>query len=115
MKTKPKNSTTASDQEALKRAELVLKVRSGQISAAAAAQQLGISRKTYYKWEKRALQGMLEALCERSSGRPASVADEEKQTLKKRLAQLEKELILMKESAELHKLLGTATTAEKKG
>jgi transposase len=115
MKFKSKNQSQTNEQEALKRAELILKVRSGQISAAAAAQQLGVSRKTYYKWEKRALQGMLGALCERNSGRPASVPDEEKQTLKKRLAQREKELILMKESAELHKLLGTATTAEKKG
>ena len=44
-------------QEALarQRAALIVAVQSGQITASEAAQQLGISRKTYYQWEKRAL------------------------------------------------------------
>jgi DNA-directed RNA polymerase specialized sigma24 family protein len=39
-----------------------MQVRSGLLSAQEAARQLGISRKTYYKWERRALAAMVEAL-----------------------------------------------------
>ena len=32
------------------RAQLIMKVRCGLMTAAEAAKQLGVSRKTYYKW-----------------------------------------------------------------
>jgi len=75
------------------------------MTAAQAAKQLGVSRKTYYKWEKRALEGMLEGLCERNSGRPASVPDEEKEGLRRKVQELERELRLKQQSEELRKLL----------
>ena len=50
------------DAIARQRAELIIQVRSGSLTAKAAAQQLGVSRKTYYKWEQRALEGILGAL-----------------------------------------------------
>lgn len=82
----------ATDREqARQRAEMILKVRSGLLSATEAAQALGVSRKTYYKWEKRGLAAMLEGLCERSSGRPASPGDGEKE-LKRTMAAMEKDL-----------------------
>ena len=43
------------------KAEMILKVRGGLMSAAEAARKLGISRKTYYKWERRGLEAMMEA------------------------------------------------------
>ena len=55
---------------AQEKAEMILKVRGGLLSAAEAARKMGISRKTYYKWEQRGLAAMMESLCERSSGRP---------------------------------------------
>jgi len=99
--------------EARKRADLILKVRSGMLSAAEAARQMGVSRKTYYKWESRALAGMLEGLSERSSGRPASVPDSEKEELKKRVSELEREVRLKQQRLELRTMLGT--DAKKKG
>ena len=72
------------------RAELIVEVRSGRITAKEAAKRLGVSRKTYYKWEKRALKGMVEALGERASGRPAAHIDREKQTLQEKSERLEK-------------------------
>ena len=57
------------------RAELILEVRGGQISATDAAKKLGVSRKTYYKWESRALKGMVKALNDRDRGRPRAAAD----------------------------------------
>ena len=74
------------------KAEMILKVRSGQLSAAEAARQLGVSRKTYYKWEQRGLEAMMEGLCERSSGRPPGEPDGEKETMRLRIRELENEL-----------------------
>lgn len=91
--------------QARHRAELILKVRSGELTATEAAEQLGVSRKTYYKWEQRALEGMLENLCERNSGRPACEPDEEKENLKKRVMELERELKAKQQREELRELL----------
>ena len=57
---------------ARQRAQLIMQVRSGLLSAQEAARQLGISRKTYYKWERRALAAMVEALGNRAQGRPSA-------------------------------------------
>jgi transposase len=95
------------------RAELILKVRSGELTATEAAKLLGVSRKTYYKWEQRALEGMLEGLCERNSGRPACEPDEEKENLKKKVMELERELKAKQQSEELRKML--KAEMEKKG
>lgn len=45
------------------------------MSALEAARQLGISRKSYYKWERRGLAAMIEALGNREQGRPPLRAD----------------------------------------
>jgi transposase len=74
------------------KAELILKVRAGLMSATEAAAELGISRKTYYKWERRALEAMVEGLCERIPGRPHGGSDTEKEELERRIRKLEKEL-----------------------
>lgn len=67
----PKQSQETRDVSAARRrAELILKVRNGECTATAAAAELGISRKNYYRWEKRAFQGMVDALAEKDSGRP---------------------------------------------
>jgi len=55
---------------ARQRAQLIMQVRSGVLSAQEAARQLGVSRKTYYQWERRALAAMVEALEKREPGRP---------------------------------------------
>jgi len=55
---------------ARQRAQLIMQVRSGLLSAQEAARQLGVSRKTYYQWERRALAAMVEALGNREHGRP---------------------------------------------
>ena len=52
------------------RAEVILKVRSGQMTATAAAQELGISRQQYYQWEQRALQALLTSLEDQQTAGP---------------------------------------------
>ncbi len=74
-------------------AELFLNVRNGELSAKKAASILGVSRKTYYKWEKRGLKGMLDGLAERQVGRPPPPPeDPEKLALKAEVEQLKKEV-----------------------
>ena len=75
------------------------------ITASEAAKELGVSRKTYYKWEKRGLTAMLTGLGARSPGRPTLEPDEEKDALKERILELEQELRLRQRSETLRELL----------
>jgi len=68
---------------ARQRAQLIMQVRSGLLSAQEAARQLGVSRKTYYQWERRALAAMVEALGNREHGRPPRSIDPEKKALQR--------------------------------
>ena len=99
--------------QARKKAELILRVRAGLMTATEAARELGISRKTYYKWEQRGLAAMLEGLCERSSGRPPSASDGRSDQQQKKIRELEKELEQKRKAEELRRLVNDM--AEKKG
>jgi len=74
---------------ARRRAELIVQVQSGLMTATEAARQLGVSRKTYYQWERRALSGMVDALQGKTGGRPSKPQDPEQEPLRKRLSELE--------------------------
>src|SRR6516164_1185806 len=87
------------------RASLIVQVRSGQLTARQAAQQLGISRQAFYKWEKRALQAMLQALEDQPPGRPPTPADPQKDQLQSRVAELEKQVRLYEQREQLRALL----------
>lgn len=87
------------------RASLILQVRAGQLTAQQAAQQLGISRQAFYKWEKRALKALLHALQDQPPGRPKGITDPEKDQLKTRVEQLEHQVRLYEQRDELRALL----------
>ena len=87
------------------RAELILKVRSGQMTATEAARTLGISRQQYYQWEQRALQALLSALEDQPTGRPRTPTDPEKEALQRRVQQLEQEVQRHQEREQLRQLL----------
>src|SRR5215470_16782814 len=87
------------------RASLIMQVRSGQITAQEAAQQLGISRQAFYKWEKRALKALLSALEDQPAGRPRGTTDPEKDQLKDRVEELERKVRLYEERDKLRALL----------
>ncbi len=53
-----------------------MKVRCGLMTATEAARQLGISRKTYYKWEQRGLEALLDGLEDKGAGRPEAAPEE---------------------------------------
>jgi transposase len=90
---------------ARERALVILRVRSGALTAKQGAQALGVSRKTYYQWEERALKAMALALENRVAGRPCVSTDEEKETLRKRIRELEKKLDLAEKALEAKELL----------
>lgn len=87
------------------RAQLILQVRSGQITAQQAAQQLGISRQAFYKWERRALKALLHALQDQPPGRPKGTTDPEKDQLQSRVQQLERQVRLYEEREKLRALI----------
>jgi transposase len=90
---------------ARQRAAVVFAVRSGQITAEEGAHRLGVSRKTYYEWERRALQAMTEAMEDRAPGRPTTPRDEEKQRLQEQVAELQKNLFVAKKTVEVRDML----------
>lgn len=90
---------------ARQRAQLIMQVRSGLLSAQQAARQLGISRKTYYKWERRALAAMVEALGNREHGRPPRTADPEKEALQRQTRELQAKLQVLEQTEQIRQRL----------
>ena len=88
-----------------RRASLILQVRAGQLTAHQAAQQLGISRQAYYKWERRALHALLNALEDQPPGRPKETTDPEKDRLQHRVEALERQVRLYEQREQLRALL----------
>lgn len=116
-------SDSEEKERARKRAAVVFAVRSGQITAEEGARRLGVSRKTYYEWESRALQAMTEAMEDRAPGRPAAPRDDEKQRLQEEIAELQRKLFVAEKTVEvrnmlhayeLHKAQGKRASEEKK-
>jgi hypothetical protein len=66
---------------------------------------LGVSRKTYYEWEGRALQAITEALEDRPPGRPKTEQDEEKQRLLEQIASLGDKLFIAEKTVEVRDML----------
>lgn len=119
-------SDSKDKERARQRAAVVFAVRSGQITAEEGARRLGVSRKTYYEWESRALQAMTVAMEDKTPGRPSTPQDEEKQRLQVEVAELQKKLFVAEKTQEVRDMLhayelhcagakkGTGTSEEKK-
>ncbi len=90
---------------ARERASIILQVRSGALTAKKGAEQLGISRKTYYEWEDRALKAMALALENHSPGRPPLPLDPDKEELQRKIQALEKKLYLTEKTVEVSDVL----------
>jgi transposase len=100
---------------ARERAMVILHVRSGALTAKEGAKLLGVSRKTYYEWEEKSLKAMTLALENRPAGRPPVPIDEEKETLRERVRELEKKLDLAEKTIEVKELLAAYDTFRDKG
>jgi len=95
-------------------ATVILRVRSGQITATEGAQILGISRKTYYQWEKKGLEAMMSELEQQTPGRPSRASNPELEAMLKKISQLEKELEVAKQTAEVRAILMDMNKAREK-
>jgi transposase len=91
--------------QARQRALLILQVQAGLISATEAARQLGISRKSYYQWEKRALTALLAATQQQPPGRPPKEADPQKEQLRRQVAELEQKVNELEQLMELRQVV----------
>ena len=91
--------------KARQRAEVIFKVRSGQMTATDAAAELGISRQQYYQWEQRALKALLMSLEDQPTGRPKTPTDPEKEKLQHRVEQLEQQVQEYQQKEQLRQLL----------
>jgi mannose/cellobiose epimerase-like protein (N-acyl-D-glucosamine 2-epimerase family) len=91
--------------KARQRAAVIFQVRSGQLTATAAAETLGISRQQYYQWEQRALQALLTALEDQPTGRPKTPTDPVKEKLQRRVEQLEQQVQQQQHRERLRQLL----------
>lgn len=92
--------------KARQRAEIIMKVRSGLMTATEGAAALGISRKTYYKWENRALGAMLDGLENRDTGRPELRGPLQNEIeLSKKVEELQREKELLEKKIELSGLV----------
>lgn len=92
-------------ERARRRVAIMVAVRSGQLSVEDAARELGISRKTYYEWEERALGAMTEAMTNRPPGRPRKGPDPQVLALQQRIQELEDEVFMLRETQEARELL----------
>lgn len=91
--------------QARQRATLILQVQAGQITATAAAQQMGLSRKSYYQWEERGLNALLESQIEQPPGRPPKETDPEKEQLRRQVAQLQLKITELEQVLELRQVV----------
>jgi transposase len=99
---------------ARERASIILQVRSGAQTATEGAERLGVSRKTYYEWEDRALQAMALALENHSPGRPSVPPDAEREEFQRKVQDLEKKLYLAEKTIEVKDLLSAFDLHEAK-
>ena len=93
------------DEKARKRSEMIVKVQSNLMTATDAAKELGISRKTFYEWQKKGLAGMVTALTDTPAGRPSAPSDSEKEELKRKLAETQRELELVRARMRIQEIM----------
>jgi len=99
--------------QARRRAALIVQVQCGQITATEAAAQLGISRKTYYQWEHRALQALVASQQERPGGRPASPHDPEKEALQAQAQELQEQARVLEQTLAIRQQLAELARSKK--
>lgn len=108
------------DPKVRQRMQVIVAHLAGQINATEAAQALFISRKTFYAWLDRAQTGMLAALEDRPTGRPAQPVDPQKEALQTELERQARERRVLEgrlriQAAILEVLDAPRGTSKKKG
>ncbi|WP_319524324.1 hypothetical protein [uncultured Desulfosarcina sp.] len=68
-------------------------------------ERLGVSRKTFYKWEQRGLSGLLDSVTDQPPGRPAHPSDDHRQWLEKQLQDANRQIDLLNRKMALKDVL----------
>ena len=97
--------TTDREEKARQRAEVIMKVCSGVMTATEGAEALQVSRKTFYEWENDGLAAFVEALKDGDPGRPQKKEDPEKAALEQELKDLKRVLAVAKQTVEVRRML----------
>jgi hypothetical protein len=84
---------------------MIMKVRCGLLTARQAAVRMGVSRKTFYKWEQRGLSALLDGVTDHHPGRPPDPSNDRCQTLEKRLWEAKREIELLNRKMALKDVL----------
>ena len=92
------------EEAARQRAEVIMKVRCGLMTASQAAKKLQVSRKTYYKWEQRGLSALLEGVLDQKAGRPEKETEDQQTALEKQLVEIRRENELLRQKMALNNL-----------
>jgi len=99
----PKRPST--QQTARLRAELIMKVRCGLLTARQAADRMRVSRKTFYKWEQRGLNALLGSVTDQHPGRRPNPSGDRCQSLEKQLAEANRQIDLLNHKMALKDVL----------
>jgi transposase len=99
----PKQPST--QQTARLRAEMIMKVRCGLLTARQAAARMGVSRKTFYKWEQRGLERPARQCDRPASGTPSQSFGRPSPILEKQLFQANREIDLLNHKMALKDVL----------
>ena len=110
-----RRQTEEAEEKARALAEAIIKVRAGEMTVREATRSLGISAKTYYKWEKRALQALMGALREQPGGRKPPPRDPEKEELKQERDRWRRQALTWEQRHRIRELLDRPGGAKKKG
>lgn len=92
------------EQEVRERTAVIMKVQAGLMTPTEAAQKLGISRKTYYELEAKALSGLMQAIARGKTGRPKNAVDEEKEAMAKEIKALKQQVALNQMTIKIREL-----------
>jgi transposase len=93
----------------------LMRALTGAQTAAEAARQMGVSRKTFYERAQRLLEGAEKALARKPAGRPRTARDTEKETLLERVRQLELEKLELQRRMRVREILQQARVEDGKG
>ena len=93
------------DPKSQMRMSVILKVLSGEITATQGAEELGVSRKTYYEWENRALTSLHKNLSDKPAGRPEKEFDPYVEELETRVKRLTQQVLMLEQEREIRDIL----------
>ena len=93
------------DPKAQMRMNVIMRVQNREITATQGAEELGISRKTYYEWENRALLSLHKTLSDRPAGRPEKELNPYVEELENKVKNLSQQVLMLEQERKIRDIL----------